>query len=307
MEKPQYAFFEGKIVPISEAKIDIRTNSLQYGTAVFEGIRAYWCGDEKKMFVFRMREHYVRMLDNCKILFIQIPLSIDDLCRITVELLAKENYTEDAYIRPFCYFSSTRISPKLIDMETDIFIYTMPLGDYVDTTRPLKVCVSSWPRVSDGMTPPRGKISGAYVNTAFQKTEAIRNGFDEAIVLTSDGHVAEGSAMNLFHVKNGAVSTPPTTDDILEGVTRDAVITLLEKELHTPVRERKLDRTELYTADELFFCGTGAQIAGIASVDHRTIGDGGFGPVTKKLQHIYMRAVRNKLPGCERWCTEVKT
>ncbi|MFH1538555.1 MAG: aminotransferase class IV, partial [bacterium] len=238
MEKPEYAFFEGKIVPIGEAKIDIRTNSLQYGTAVFEGIRAYWCGEKKKMYVFRMREHYVRMLDNCKILFIEIPYSVDDLCKITLDLLRKENYKEDVYIRPFCYYSDTRISPKLIDMEMDFFIYTMPLGDYVDTENPLSVCVSSWPRVSDGMIPPRGKISGSYVNAALQKTDAVKCGFDEAITLTTDGHISEGSAMNLFLVKNGVLSTSCTTDDILEGITRDTIIQLARNELGLEVRER---------------------------------------------------------------------
>jgi len=305
MEKPEYAFFQGKIVPISEAKIDIRTNSLHYGTAVFEGIRAYWCGDEKKMFVFRMKEHYKRMSDNCKILFLEIPHSVDDMCRITLELLRKENYSEDVYIRPFAYFSGLRISPKLVDLEMDFFIYTMPLGDYVDTTRALNVCVSSWPRINDNMIPARGKISGSYVNSALQKTEAVRNGFDEAIVLTADGHVAEGSAMNLFLVKNGILSTPPTTEDILEGITRDAILTLTREELNLTVLERKIDRTELYTADELFFCGTGAQVAAVASVDHRTIGNGDFGPITKKIQALYMKVVKAKVPKYKHWCTEV--
>ncbi|MEW6201809.1 MAG: branched-chain amino acid transaminase [bacterium] len=305
MEKPEYAFFNGKIVPIAEAKIDIRTNSIHYGTAVFEGIRAYWCADEKKMYVFRMKEHYRRMADNCKILFLELPHSVDDMCRITLELLRSENYSEDVYIRPYAYFSSLRISPKLIDMETGFFIYTMPLGDYVDTTRGLNVCVSSWPRISDNMISARGKIAGAYVNSALQKTEAVRNGFDEAIVLTSDGHVAEGSAMNLFLVKNGIVSTSPTTEDILEGITRDAILTLACEELKLTVLERKIDRTELYTADELFFCGTGAQVAAIASVDHRVIGNGEFGSITKKIQELYMQVVKAKVPKYKNWCTEV--
>lgn len=305
MEKPGYAFFEGRIVPIGEAKIDIRTSSLQYGTAIFEGIRAYWSRESKKMYVFRMREHYVRMLDNCKILFIKIPYDADQLCDITLKLLRKEKYREDVYIRPYCYYSDTRISPKLVDLKMDFFMYTMPLGDYVDTSRGLSVCVSSWPRVSDTMIPPRGKIAGSYVNAALQKTDAVKMGFDEAITLTADGHVSEGSAMNMFMVKNGVLSTSCTTDDILEGITRATVIQLAREELKLEVRERKIDRTELYTADELFFCGTGAQVAAISSVDHREIGAGGFGPITKKIQDLYMQVVKGGRKKYMGWLSEV--
>lgn len=306
MGNPKYAFFEGKIVPIEQAKIDIRTNSLQYGTAVFEGIRSYWNKKRKKNYVFRMREHYQRLFQNVKILMIKINYTIEELCDITIQLLKKEDYKEDAYIRPFAYNSGLNIGPKLIGNKQDLFIYTIPLGEYLDTTQAIKVYTSSWTRISDNSIPPRAKISGSYVNSALQKTEALLNGFDEAIVLSSDGHhVSEGSAMNIFMVKNNTLITPPVTDDILEGITRDTVIKIARNNLNIKVLERSIDRTELYTADELFFCGTGAQISPIGNVDNRIIGEGKIGLITRKLQNFYFSIVKNEVKEYSSWCTEV--
>jgi len=306
MKNQGFAFFEGSIVPIEEAKIDIRTNSLQYGTAIFEGIRSYWNEKTKKKYVFRMEDHYKRFFNSAKIMMIEIKYSIDELCNTTLELLRKENYTEDSYIRPFAYNSGLKIGPKLTGNKQDLLIYTIPMGEYLDTTRAIKVCTSSWARISDNSIPPRAKISGSYVNSALQKTEALLNGFDEAIVLTSDGqHVSEGSAMNIFMVKNNILVTPPVYSDILEGITRDTVIKTAQNNLKLEVSERPIDRTELYTADELFFCGTGAQISAIGNVDNRTIGDGKMGIVTKKLQNIYFKLVKNEIKEYSSWCTEV--
>ncbi|MCL4377386.1 MAG: branched-chain amino acid transaminase [Actinobacteria bacterium] len=306
MEHPKYAFFLGKIVPISEAKIDIRTNALQYGTAIFEGIRSYWNEKNNKNYVFRLQDHYKRFFSNANIMMLKINYSLDELCRITLELLKKEDYKEDSYIRPFAYNSGTKIGPKLIGNDQDLFIYTTPMGDYLDTSRPNNVCISSWARIPDNCIPPRAKISGAYVNSAIQKTEALLNGYDEAIVLTSNGqHISEGSAMNIFMVKNGSLVTPPVVDDILEGITRDTVIKIAGDMLGIPTIERSIDRTEIYTADELFFCGTGAQISPIGSVDKRTISTGQIGTLTKKLQDIYIKLVKNKLAEYSAWCTEV--
>src|SRR4030042_5497987 len=293
MDKPEYAFFQGKIVPISEAKIDIRTNALQYGTAIFEGIRSYWNEKNNTNYLFRMHDHYKRLLSNVNIVMIKIKYTIEELCNITLELLRKEAYKEDAYVRPFAFNSSLKIGPKFIGNEPDLFIYSIPLGEYLDTTKPINVCVSSWARIPDNCIPPRAKISGSYVNAALQKTEAMLNGYEEAIVLTSNGqHVSEGRAMNVFIVKNGNLITPPVTDDILEGITRDTVIKLAVEDENIKVIERSIDRTELYTADELFFCGTGAQISPIGYVDKRPVGNGEMGPVTKKLQSLYFRVVK---------------
>jgi len=307
LEYPKYAFFKGKIVPISEAKVDIRTNALQYGTAVFEGIRCYWSKDEKKNYVFRIRPHYERLLDSCKIMMINIRYTIEELCNMTLELLKKEEYMEDSYVRPFAYNSGLNIGPKLIHNEQDLFIYTTPLGEYLNLSKPISVCVSSWTRIPDNCIPPRAKISGSYVNAALQKTEALLAGYEEAITLSSDGqHVSEGSAMNLFLVKNNKISTPPAYNDILEGVTRNTIIELIKNELGMDVYERQIDRTELYTSDEMFFCGTGAQVSPIGLVDGRIVGTGKMGELTKKIQEIYFKVVKNEMKKYSKWCTEVK-
>lgn len=305
-EHPKFAFFQGKIQPIENAKVDIRTNALQYGTAVFEGIRSYHNETEGQNYVFRLREHYARLFESAKIMLIDIRHSIEDLCGFTLELLKKEDYREDAYVRPFAYNSGLSIGPKLIGNEQDLFIYSIPLGDYLDTAKGIKVCTSSWSRIPDNCIPPRAKIAGSYVNAALQKTEAILNGYDEAVVLTMDGqHVSEGSAMNLFLIKDNTLITPEINNDILEGITRDSVLTIAKEELGLPVCIRSVDRTELYTADELFYSGTGAQIAPIGSVDHRPVGDGRIGPLTKKIQDIYFDIVKNKVKKYAHWCTRV--
>jgi len=306
MENPRYAFFEGKIVPINQARVDIRTNALQYGTAVFEGIRSYWNQQVGKNFVFRMEDHYKRFAESAKILMIELKYTIKELSDITIDLLKREGYREDSYIRPYAYNSGLNIGPKLVGNPQDIFIYSIPLGDYLDTSKPISVCTSSWTRISDNSIPPRAKIAGSYVNAALQKTEALLNGFDEAIVLTSDGqHVSEGSAMNIFMVKNDILITPPIVDDILEGITRNSIIEIAASELGLEVIQRSIDRTELYTAHELFFCGTGAQISPIGSVDKRTIGEGSMGKITRELQKLYFKIVKNEVEKYSSWCTEV--
>jgi len=306
MDNPRFAFFEGKIVPIEQAKVDIRTNALQYGTGIFEGIRCYWNEKNKSNYVFRMEDHYKRFMSNSRIMMIDIKYSTKELCDITVELLKKEEYKEDCYIRPFAYNSGLNIGPKLVGNKQDLFIYTIPLGEYLDISKPISVCISSWDRIPDNSIPPRAKISGSYVNAAFQKTEAILNGYDEALVLTANGkHVSEGSAMNVFMVKNSDLITPLVTDEILEGITRDTVIKLAKDSENIDVIERSIDRTELYTADELFFCGTGAQISPIGSVDKRPVGNGEMGPITKKLQELYFLVVKNEISKYSDWCKKV--
>jgi branched-chain amino acid aminotransferase len=306
MDNPRYAFFKGEIIPIEQAKIDIRTNTLQYGTGVFEGIRSYRNQKTKKSYVFRMEDHYRRFIVNSGIMMIKIKYSLKELCDITIQLLKKESYKEDCYIRPFAYNSGLNIGPKLIGNEQSLFIYSIPLGDYLDTNKAINVCISSWERIPDNAIPPRVKISGSYVNAALQKTEALLNGYDEAIVLSNNGnHISEGSAMNVFMVKEGTLITPPVTDDILEGITRDTIIKLAIEIENIRVVERSIDRTELYTADELFFCGTGAQISPIGSVDKRAIRNGKMGPLTKKLQNLYFRIVKNEISKYSHWCSKV--
>lgn len=301
----EYVYFEGKIVPEDEAKISIKTNSLHYGTAIFEGIRAYYDKDTDKMWGLFFKEHYQRLFQNMKVLNMEIEESIDDLVEITKELILINKIKSDIYIRPLVYFADLKISPKLIGYTAKIAIYTYPLGDYIDINEGIKAIVSSWTRLNDNMIPPRLKVAGAYVNSAFSKTEAILAGADEAIVLNKNGYVSEGSAENIFIVRNGKLITPPVSDDILEGITRNALITIA-KDLGYEVEERHIARTELYVADEVFFCGTGAQVSPVVEIDNRKIGDGKPGKITKEIQNVYFDAVRGKIEKYRDWVIPIE-
>jgi branched-chain amino acid aminotransferase len=302
---PKYAFFENHIVPIAEANVSIMTHAFNYGTGVFEGIRAYWNDAQKQLYVFQLREHYERFLNSCKILMIDLPYSADDLSSITLDLLRTEAYQEDAYMRPLAYKASAGIGVRLHGLANAFSLFAVPFGKYVDVEGPLRVAVSSWRRVDDNAIPARAKVVGAYVNSALAKTEAQLNGFDEAIVLTQDGHVSEGSAENIWLIKGGQAITPPVYDNILEGITRRVAGELLARELGIEVVERSIDRTELYQADELFLCGTGAEIMLVGEVDRRKVGHGGSGPVGSKLRELYFEMVRGNLPQYRHWCTPV--
>ena len=302
-------YFNGEFISLKDAKISIMTHAFQYGTGIFEGIRGYWNEDEKQMYIFRIKEHYERLKNNCKILRLELDKSIDELISITLELIKKLKPTSDTYIRPNVYKAGTIIGPSLLNTNrknpTGLSIYAIPLGDYLDTEKGLHVCVSSWTRVEDNAIPPRGKIQGSYVNTALSKTDAILSGFDDSIVLSSDGHVCEGSAMNLFIIRNGKLLTTSVSDNILEGVTRETIIELAKNEFNIETEIRKIDRTELYICDEAFFCGTGAQVSPITMIDHRHVGNGKVGPVSKKLQDLYFEVVRGKKTKYKKWCTSV--
>jgi len=301
----KYAFFDGKIVPIEDATVSVRTHSFNYGTGCFEGIRGYWNADEKEMLVFRLREHYERFLRSCNLLMIDLPQDADGLCELTLELLRKEGFESDAYIRPLAYKSDQIIGVKLHGLTDALTIFATPFGRYVEAEEGARVHVSSWRRIDDNALPARGKIVGAYVNSAFSKSEALLNGFDEAIVLSQDGHVSEGSAENLFMVQGNQLITPPATDNILEGITRDTVMELAREELGLETIERKIDRTELYGADEFFMTGTGVQIAAIIEIDHRPVGDGTMGPVVQQMRDLYFDVVRGRVAKYRHWCTPV--
>lgn len=301
----KYAFFEGRIVPIDEAKISIMTHAFNYGTGCFEGIRAYWNQAEEQLYVFKLREHYVRLLRSCHILFISLPYGVDELCSATLELLRKEGFREDTYIRPLAYKADTGIGVRLHDLEDQFALFATPFGKYIEKEEGAKVGVSSWRRISDNAVPARAKITGAYINSALIKTDAVMNGFDEAIVLTQAGHVSEGSAENLFIVRDGKLITSPVTEDILEGITRSTLIELAGKELAIETIERPIDRTELYVAEEAFFCGTGVQIVAITEIDHRPVETGKIGPVVTQLRDLYFSIARGEREDYMEWVTPV--
>ena len=301
----QTAYFNKQFVPLSEAKVSIRTNALHYGSGVFEGIRAYWNASERQLFVFRLPEHYERMVNNCKVLKLKLDHDVKELCTVTVDLLRRNHPEEDTYIRPIAYVSSEGLGPKLIGYETGFAIYTIPLGEYIDTSVGIKVGFSSWRRISDNSIPARCKVTGGYVNSALARTEAMEQGFDEALFLTQDGYLSEGSAENIFLVRNGTLITPDQSQDILEGITRDTLLILCREELGLTVIERQVGRTETYVADEVFFCGTGAQVSPVIEVDRRPVGSGKIGPITARIQQLYFEVVKGNHAKYRRWCTPV--
>jgi branched-chain amino acid aminotransferase len=302
---PKYAFFNGNIVPIENAKVSVMNHAFNYGTGCFEGIRAYWNTDEDQLFVFRLLEHFRRLHRSCKILHIHLPYSPEELCGLLLELLRREEYREDTYIRPLAYKATEAIGVRLHDLEDAFTMFALPFGRYIEGDLGARVMISPWRRIDDNAIPARAKITGSYINSALSKTAAAMAGCDEAIVLTQAGHVAEGSAENLFLVRDGRLVTPPATDDILEGITRDTVMEIARAEFGVESDIRSVDRSELYVADEAFFCGTGVQIEPIVEIDNRTIGDGKMGPITQKLYDLYFDIVRGKVQKYRRWCTPV--
>ncbi len=300
----QYVFMDGNFVPEEEAKISVKTHAFLYGSSIFEGIRGYWNKEEEQIYIFRMREHYERMHKNSKIMHMTPEYSVDEMCDITVELMKKNKPEKDIYIRPTVYKSECEIGPKLTGKDS-FLIFTCYIGDYIDISKGLSVCVSNWNRLDDNTIPPRGKISGAYVNTGLIKTDALKAGFDDALVLSKDGYITEGSAMNVYLIENGQLITSRTTDNILVGITRNTIKEIAEKEFAVKVLEKAINRTELYMADEAFFCGTGAQVSPITSIDHRLIGDGKPGPLTRKIQDLYFDIVKGKIKKYKHWCTPV--
>lgn len=305
MTLPQFAFFKGRIVPYSDAKVGVLTHTFNYGTGVFGGVRAYWNSDEEQLFIFRPLDHFRRFLNSAKLLLMDLPYSEADLTQIVIDLLRAEDYKTDAYIRPLAYFSDEIIGVRLHNLTPDVTIVSLPFGSYVDNEEGVHATISSWRRIDDNMIPARGKIIGAYVNSALIKTDAQRAGFDEGIVLNQDGHLSEGSAENLFVICNGVACTPPVTDNILEGITRRTIMMLLHDELGVEVVERSIDRTEIYLAEEVFFCGTGVQLAAITKVDHRPIGIGRMGSITKQLRQLYFDVVRGRVPKYQDLCAPV--
>ena len=300
-----WIFLDGEFRRYHDAKLGVMTHALHYGTGVFEGIRAYWNEARAQLFLLHGPEHYDRLRRSGKIMKMTLPHTTAELVGLTLELLRRNEYRADTYIRPLLFKSSEIIGVRLAGIAESFLIYTAPMGNYVEIDLGIRCMVSSWRRVSDQSLPARGKITGSYANSALAKAEAEENGFDEAIVLTVDGHVSEGSAENLFMYRDGVFVTPPVTDDILEGVTRRLMIELIRGELGKQVVERSIDRTELYACDELFLCGTGAQVSPVIEVDRRAVGDGKVGEFSGELQGLYFGAVRGDNPKYFGWSIPV--
>ena len=299
------AFIRGEYIPLSDARVSVMTHALHYGTGVFEGIRGNWNEEKGLVHIFRLREHYERLLQGCRLLMLDIPYSLDDLCQITVELVERNGHNQDIYIRPLAYKSAEMVANlKLQDLVSDFTLITVPFGNYLGSDL-LRCCTSTWRRVDDPMLPARLKICGIYANSILAKTEATMAGFDEAIILNHDGHVCEGSGENVFVVSYGRVITPPLEVNVLPGITRNTVVDLAQRDLGLEVVERSLDSSELYLADEVFLTGTAAHLTPVIELDNRAIGDGKAGPIASQLQKLNFDVVVGRSPKYLHWCTDV--
>jgi branched-chain amino acid aminotransferase len=305
VDLPIHAYFRGKIVPYSEAKVGVLTHAMNYGTAAFAGVRAYWNNETEQLYIFRPRDHYRRLLNSAKLLCMKLDHTPDSLTQVTVDLLRLDGHRTDVYIRPLAYKADEIVGVRLHDLTDEISICAIPFKQYVKNDTNAHVTISSWRRVDDNVIPARGKIAGAYANSAFIKTDAARAGFDEALVLTQEGHISEGSAMNFFMLRDGVLVTPSITENVLEGITRRSIIELAKEELGLEIVERQVDRTEVYLADELFLTGTAAQVTAVTRVDYRPIGSGEMGPVTTQLRKLFDDLLRGRNPKYYKWLTPV--
>jgi branched-chain amino acid aminotransferase len=294
-------YADGRFARYDETKIGLLTHGLQYGTGCFEGVRGFWSAADDELYLLHVRDHYERLAQSAKILMIKLPHSVDELTELTVDLVARNGFRSDIYIRPFTYKSSEEIGVRLHDVKESFAVVALPFNKYFDATSGLKCAVSSWRRVDDTSTPARGKITGAYVNSALAKSEAIMNGFDEAIMLSHDGHVSEGSAENIFLIRGGVVYTPDPSENILEGITRRTVMHLAKHELGLTIIERSIDRSELYCADEVLLTGSAAGVQFVSEIDRRPVGDGRQGPIAKALCDLYNAITRGQNPKYADW------
>jgi branched-chain amino acid aminotransferase len=308
LQFPKFAYFEGKIVPFEEAKISVINHAFNFGTGAFEGIRGYWNADQEQLYLFRVQDHYKRFLNSTKLISMDLPYQLNDYINITAELIRKEGWQDNIYIRPLAYIAEPIFpGPKWFGLHAEFTLFCYPSRGFVNNDEGAHVTVSSWIRNDDNAIPARGKITGGYANSAFIKDDAERAGYDEALVLNNEGHISEGSAENFFMVKDGILVTPPVTENILEGITRRTVMDLAKSELGIEVVERPIDRTELYVSDELFLTGTAAEIIAIAKVDHHLIGTGTMGPVVTRIRELFHAAAEGRLDKYRDWVTPVYT
>lgn len=305
MTLPKFAYFQDEIVPYQDAKVGVMTHALNYGTGAFGGLRGYWNAEQDQLFVFRPYDHFRRLLNSAKLIAAEVDHTPDSLLAVTLDLLRHEDYREDIYIRPLIYKADEMIGVKLHDLIDELTIMAIPFSRYVEHDEGAHVTFSSWRRIDDNAIPARGKLTGAYINSAFIKTDAVLGGFDEALVLTNDGHVSEGSAMNVFMVRDGILVTPPVTENILEGITRRTIMTLARDIMDLEVVERPIDRTEVYLAEEFFMTGTAAQVTAVTMVDHRPIGSGSMGPITAELRKVFDDVVRGRNQAYHHWIETV--
>ena len=303
--RPRFAFFDGQIVPFEQATVSVLTHSFNYGTGVFGGLRGYWNDDEEQLYVFRPLDHFERLIQSASLMRIRIPYTAAELNDILNNLLRTEGFRQNCYVRPLAYKSTEMIGVRLHDVADALTMFAMPFGSYIANEDGAHVCFSAWRRVDDNAIPARGKIVGAYANSALIKSDAVLAGYDEALVLNQEGHITEASAANIFIVRRGVVYTPPPQADVLEGIVRRALITLMRDDLGLEVVERDIDRTEVYVADEVFLCGTVVQVAAITRVEHRPSGSREMGPITESARNLFFRVVQGRVAQYRDWLSPV--
>ena len=299
------AYFRGEYMNPKDAKIGIMTHAFHYGTATFGGLNATWDEEKEQFCIFRILDHYRRQLNACKMLHIKLPYTEHEMAAITVEAVRRTGFRQNVYIRPVAYKSSESLGVRLHDLDADWTVIATLLPPF-SSKGGLRCCTSSWIRICDNQIPTHGKICGGYVNGALAKTEAQLTGYDDAIMLTPQGHVSEGAVTNTFVVLNGHLVTPPPEDGILLGMTRDTVMQLARNELGIETQERSLVRSHLYQAKEAFFTGTYAGIVPIVEIDLRAVGSGEPGPITTQLQSLYRELAMGRNPKYSEWYTFVK-
>jgi len=298
-------YHRNDFVDDADATISVRAKAFNYGLGCFGGVRAYWDEKQQELFVFRLADHVQRLVESARILGLEPPVSGDEVARIILEVLRRNDARQDTYVRPLFFVDSDELSPTLTDVPVSLSVYSLPLGRYFKSET-IRLCISSWRRVGDNAIPARAKPTGAYLNSALARAEAKRNGFDDAIVLTEGGEVSEASAAHLLMVRRGELVSPPSTADNLEGITRRSILELAAAApLNLPVVERTISRTELYVADEVFLSGTAAEVTSVSSIDHRAIGTGQAGPMTLAIAERFRSVARGGDPAYASWLTPV--
>jgi branched-chain amino acid aminotransferase len=301
--KPRYIWMDGQFIPFDEAVVHVMSPIARYGANVFEGLRVYWNEEKKQLYAFRLREHFQRLFESMKIMRMHIEYSIEDCEEIFVELVRKNEFEEDLHGRHVVYLGG--FGPFSAKEPIGMAAMVYPRGRSFDVENGIHCAVSSWARISDNSVPPRIKCGSNYQNSRLAALQAKEDGYDQAILLNADGKVAEGPGACLFMVRRNKVTTPPVTAGILESVTRTTLIELFEKELRVTVQEREIDRTELYVADEVFFCGSGAEITPIVSIDRLAVGQGAPGAVTRQIQKLYFDVVRGNREEYIKWRSQI--
>jgi len=306
-QDPTLVWMNGEFVPWDEAKLHVTTAAVQFGSRVFEGMRAYWNDSPDQLYIFRMEEHLQRLAQSMKMMRMTLDYSLQEIRQALVDLLVENNLREDVHLGPSVYFGVGQhfFSYKPGTVEVGVYALARPRESRLGTGRGIHACVSSWTRISDRDVPPRIKAAANYQNGRLAAVQAAEDGYDDAILLNELGKVAEGPGACVFLVREGTALTPPVTGGILESITRSTLMQLLEEQMSVPVVEREIDRTELYIADEVWMCGSALEVTPIFSVDRYQVGDGKLGPLTAQLQTEYENCVRGKNPKYSDWVLPV--